>query len=522
MTDRDQRQQAPDGWEWPAEQVRRLGHDVVDLLADYLSGLPQRPVFRPYPAELVEALGSEPVPAMGAPVEAVLDDFRRQVAPYPFGNGHPRFHAWVNSPPHLLGVYAEALAAAMNPSVAGGNHAAVHVEHQVVRWFAELAGYGPDSAGLLVSGGSMATLTALAVARHRAGQRAGIDVRADGVQAPVDEGGAPPRRFVLYLGTESHGAARKAVELLGLGASAIRTIDSDREHRMRPDLLRARIERDRAEGHVPVAAMASAGTTNTGAIDPLDDIADVCAEQGVWLHVDAAYGGPAVLLLDRYQQSRAGLARADSLALDPHKWLYAPVDAGLVLLRDGAAARDTFSLVPPYLRTDGDPAGVGGPVWFSEYGFEQTRPFRALKIWMLLKHLGLAGYRELISHDLALAERLAATVQAAPDLELLARGLSVVCFRCRPPSPRLGPAPEQDQEPEQGRDSLDELNRRVLAAVQLGGRAFLAGTTVDGVFALRACLVNPGTGAADVDAVVAEVRAALATLAPAPAPGSLT
>jgi glutamate/tyrosine decarboxylase-like PLP-dependent enzyme len=426
-------------------------------------------------------------------MDAVLDDFVEQVAPYPFGNGHPRFFAWVNSPPHLLGVFAEALAAAMNPSVAGGNHAAVHIERLVVRWFADLCGFGDDSTGLLVSGGSMATLTALTVARHRAAQRAGVDVRADGLQGHQ-------RRFVLYLGADGHGSARKAAELLGIGSANIRTVASDDCHRLRADALRRHVERDLADGLVPVAVMASAGTVNTGAVDPLDAIADVCAEHEVWLHVDGSYGGPAVLLLHEHTQTRAALARVDSLAMDPHKWLYAPVDAGLVLIRDRQLARDAFSLVPPYLRTDDDPDGVGGPVWFSEYGFDQTRPFRALKVWLLLKHLGVAGYRDLIAHDVAVADRLAAGVTAAPDLELLANGLSVVCFRCRP----VDWAGD-------GR-ALDALNRQVLSAVQLGGHAFLAGTSVNGMFALRACVVNPGSSAADADALLAEVRTVLSRL----------
>jgi len=469
------------GWRWSADDVREIGHRAVDLIADHLTGLPDRPVFRPYPQQPAAAL-----PHTGSPVDAVLDEFAGRIAPYPFGNGHPRFAAWVNSPPHLLGVFAEALAAAMSPSVAGGNHAAVHIEHEVVRWFADLARFPQTSRGLLVSGGSMATLTAFAVARHRAARRAGIDVRADGLQGH-------DRRFVLYLGTEGHASARKAAEMLGIGSANIRVIGSDDGHRMRPDLLREQLGRDRADGLNPVAVMASAGTVNTGAIDPLDAIADVCAEYDVWLHIDGSYGGPAMLLLDEHVAARQALAHVDSIALDPHKWLYAPVDAGLVLLRDGELARDAFSLVPPYLRTDDDPGGVGGPVWFSEYGFDQTRPFRALKVWMLLRHLGLDGYRELIARDVAVAGRLAAAVEAAADLELLAHGLSVVCFRCLPAQP--------------GADA-DALNRQVLTHVQLSGRAFLAGTTVDGVFALRACVVNPTMGSADAEAIVAEVRAA--------------
>jgi aromatic-L-amino-acid/L-tryptophan decarboxylase len=486
----------PPAWNWNSGEVRVVGYRVVDIIADYLSTLPRQAVFRPFPAQRTRALAAEPIPDVGDSIEALLDEFTAHVAPYPFGNGHPRFFAWVNSPPHVLGIFAEALAATMNPSVAGGNHAAVHLEHQLVRWFADLIGFPPGSTGLLVSGGSMATLTALTVARYQAAQRAGIDVRREGLHGQ--------RSFVLYLGAEGHGSARKAAELLGIGSDNVRVIGSDDSHRLRPDLLRSQIERDVAAGLVPVAVMATVGTVNTGSIDPVDAVADVCAEHQVWLHVDGSYGGPAVVLLDRYERTRTALARVDSIAMDPHKWLYAPVDAGLVLLRDREATRSAFSLVPPYLRTDNDSAGVGGPVWFSEYGFDQTRPFRALKIWLLLKHLGVAGYRELIGRDIAVAERLAAGVTAASDLQLLAQGLSVVCFRCRPADWT-------------GDDkALDELNEQVLSAVQLGGQAFIAGTSVDGVFALRACVVNPGTSGTDADMLLAEVTATLSRLTSQP------
>jgi aromatic-L-amino-acid decarboxylase len=276
---------------------------------------------------------------------------------------------------------------------------------------------------------------------------------------------------------------------------------------MRPDELERLVLADQAAGKLAVAVVATAGTANTGAIDPLGEIAGVCAQYGIWLHVDGAYGAPAILLLDRYQTVRDGLARADSLAVDAHKWLYAPVDAGLVLLRDGAAARDTFSLVPAYLRTDGDEDGPGGPVWFSEYGLEQTRPFRALKVWMQLRHLGRDGYRRLIAADLATARELRLAIEASADFELLASGLSVVCFRHRPAGmdpARLASAGLDGA----GLDGagLDRHNRAVLKSVQLGGRAFLAGTTVNGAFALRACIVNPGLTAARVPGLLRDIR----------------
>ena len=446
-------------------------------------------MFRPVPRELIDGFAHEPLPTVGLTPEAVLADFAQRIAPYPFGNGHPRFFGWINSPPDVMGIFAEALAATMNPSVAGGNHAAVYVERAVIGWFRDLLGFPAESMGLLVSGSSMANLTGLAVARHTAGQQVGYDVRARGLQQNSSDG----PRFVVYASQEGHSSIRKAVELLGIGADNLRTIGVDESDRMRVPELEAALLRDRAAGYVPMAVAASAGTTNTGAIDPLTELADLCAAHGVWLHVDGAYGAPAILTT-RYHDVLSPLARADSVALDPHKWLYVPVEAGLVLVRSGAAMRDTFSLVPPYLRTDNSLEGVGGPPWFSEFGFQQTRGFRALKVWMTLKHHGLDGYRALMEHDLALADRLAAQIQAAPDLELLAAGLSVVCFRVAPPAI----ASQADQ--------LDELNRRVLAAVQMGGQAFVTGTTVRGQFALRACVVNPRTSPEDVDLLVRLVR----------------
>ncbi len=469
-------------WAWSSEDIKRIGYQVVDLIAEHLTTLPGRPVFCPLPEALAEEILAESAPHEGSAPETVLANFAARVEPYPFGNGHPRFFGWINSPPEVIGVFAEALAAAMNPSVAGGNHAAVYVERQVVNWFKTLLGFPPDGMGLLVSGGSMATLTALAVARHVGAARAGLDVRARGLQGHA-------QRLVIYTGEEGHSCIRKAVELLGLGGDALRVIPSDDQYRMRVPELEAQIRRDLDAGHQPLAVAASAGTVNTGAIDPLAEIAEVCGRHDLWLHVDGAYGGPAILV-DRYRAALEPLALADSVALDPHKWLYVPVEAGLVLVRDAAAMRDAFSLVPSYLRTDGSPTGVGGLPWFSEYGVQQTRGFRALKVWMALKHRGLDGYAAAIERNIALAEHLAARIREHPDLELIASGMSVVCFRYAPPTLRAD------------LDRLDALNKALLEDVQLGGRAFLSSTVLRGRFVLRACIVNPRTAREDVDALL--------------------
>jgi aromatic-L-amino-acid decarboxylase len=472
---------------WTAEEIRRMGYRAVDLIVEHLATMPEQAVFRAYPTALVEAMEQAPLPEDGQSADEVMNDFARDVAPYPFGNGHPRFYGWVNSPPTPIGVFADALAAAMNPSVAGGNHAAVHVERQVVRWMKALVGFPAESMGLIVSGASVATLTGLAVARHVALARAGRDVRENGLQ-----GSGPP--LVVYKGAEGHGCSQKAVELLGIGRAHLRVVDSDSQLRLVPAALDAAIRADRDAGRIPMAVVASAGTVNTGAIDPIDAIADICAEHGVWLHVDGAYGAPAILTA-QYRDALQPISRADSLAVDPHKWMYVPVEAGLVLVRDASAMRDTFSLVPPYLRIDGDEHGVLGPPWFSEFGIQQTRGFKALKVWMSLKHHGTNGYRRLIERDCALADHLARCVEDAEDFECLdPRGLSIVCFRYAPP-PLRGNAV-----------ALDALNRRVLSEMQLGGEAFVSGTVIRGQFWLRACIVNYLATEADIEAMLDIVR----------------
>jgi glutamate/tyrosine decarboxylase-like PLP-dependent enzyme len=428
-------------------------------------------------------LQDQPLPDRGRPLDVLLADIEAHVLPYPMGNGHPRFFGWVNSPPAPAGVVVEPIAAAMNPSCAGGDHAAVALERCVVRWLAGLLGYpGPPGGGLLTSGASVATIASLAAARHRAAARDGWDVRAGGLA------GRPP--FALYVSAETHSCLRKAAELLGIGAHGVRVVPVDGEFRMDPAALRSALARDRGAGLRPFCIAATAGTVNTGAIDPLDQLADIAAEQDLWLHVDGAYGALGVLdpaIAPRY----AGLERADALVLDPHKWLGVPVDCGCLLVREPAGLREAFSLVPPYLRDD----DAGGPGWFSEYGPEQTRPFRALRTWATMAHLGRSGITALVLRAAALARTLAGMVDRADDLERLAPAVtSIVAFRYRGA----------------GRDDarLDAINRAIPPAVQRRGRAFLTGTRLAGHEALRACIIHPGTTEDDLAILLDEVRAA--------------
>lgn len=470
-----------------AGEFRRLGHEVVDLVADHLAGVRERPVFKAMTDDQRRALLEQPLPDEGVAPESALRRFVETVLPHPMGNGHPRFFGWVNAPPAPIGVLSEMLAAAMNPSCAGGDHAAIYLERCAVRWLMELVGFPVDgSMGLLVSGGSMASLTCLAAARHRAVAAAGGDVRSDGLRA------GPPL-LTLYISEEGHSCLRKSAELLGLGARAVRVVPVDTEFRLDVAALRAEVAADRGRGAVPFCVCASAGTVNTGAVDPLGALADLCAEERLWLHVDGAYG--ALGALDPAASRRyAGMERADSLALDPHKWLSVPVECGCALVRDGALLREAFSLVPHYLQTE-EGKGFGGLPWYAEYGFQQTRGFRALKLWMTLQHLGRRGVAAHVARHNDLARRLAGLIEAAPDLELAAPPtLSIVCFRYVPDGWSRGDR------------RLDGLNKAIMQDTQAGGETFLTNAVIWDRFVLRACILHYGTTERDIAALVDAVR----------------
>jgi aromatic-L-amino-acid decarboxylase len=468
------------------EEFRKLGYQAVDLAASYLAELPARPVFQRMQESERQALMQMPLPVAPLSGDEILRRLAEQILPHPMGNGHPRFFGWVNSPPAMLAVITEILAAAMNPSCAGGDHAAIYLEHCVIRWLIELFGFPIDgSAGLLVSGGSAASLTALAAARHRALGELGIDVRKQGV-------GGTHADLRLYASTQVHACVQKAVELLGLGSECIRWIGVDEEFRVSVDELRQAIHEDRQKGRHPFCIVASAGSVQTGAIDPLDALATEAAESKLWLHVDGAYGAAAILD-PNCRPLFAGIERVDSVALDPHKWLSVPVECGSVLVRDGSLLRDTFSLVPPYIGTEPG-KGIGNLPWFAEYGFQQTRGFRALKLWVTLAHAGTSGLGQQIARQIALARYLEQKIQGTPDLELRSKGkLSIVCFRFVP----LGLAGNEE--------ALNALNKTIMERMQANGAAFLTNTTLDGRFLLRACILHYGTTERDIDAMLENV-----------------
>lgn len=462
------------------DELRALGHRMVDEVLTYLQTIRERPVWRPIPDEVKAAL-RRPLPRQGQGADAAYQDFRQHVLPHPMGNIHPRFWGWVIGTGTPFGALAEMLAAAMNPNMGGGDHVANYVEAQVLDWFKEMVGYPADASGLLVSGGSMANLVGLTVARNA---RAGFDIRKDGV-------GAAPRRLTMYGSREMHSSVQKGVELLGLGSDALRLIPVDEEFRIDVAALERAIRDDRAAGYQPVCLIGNAGTVMTGATDDLAALADIAEREGLWYHVDGAFG--AIAALDPELRLRlAGMERADSIAFDPHKWLYVPIEVGCILVRNREVHRRAFSLTPEYLK-HAERGIAGGEWWPSDYGIQLTRGFRALKVWLSLKEHGTDKYARLVRQNVEQAQYLAQLVCASPDLELLAPvPLNIVCFRYR------GRGGDDER--------LNELNAELLMRLHERGIAVPTNASIDGKFAFRVANVNHRSRREDFEVLVEAVR----------------
>ena len=466
--------------EMTPEEFRRLGYAVVDMLSTQLTAV-QSGLARPLmPDTLSRALTDQPLPEQPTPVEDLLKRVQDEILPYPMGNQNPRFFAWVNSTAAPLAVLGEFVAAAHNASVAGGHHAATYVEHAVLNWLKEILTYPRSAGALLTSGGSVANLIGLATMRH---VKAPQNVRTHGLH---DQ----PQPLVVYASTQAHSCIQKSVELLGFGSQYLRRIPANEAYQIDVEALKAQIHQDRVNGLLPVCVAASAGTVNTGAVDPLDQLADLCAAEGLWLHVDGAYGGVGILDPD-VSALYKGIERADSIAIDPHKWLYMPIECGCALVKDAEAMRAAFSLLPDYLRNDRELP------WFSEYGVQQTRGFKALKLWLVMQQIGVEGFRHLIGANNQLAALLAHKITQQPDFELVSGGpLSIVCFRYVPSN----------------HPDVDGLNAQLPTRLQQDGRVFITGTRLKDRPVLRMCIVNFRTTEADLDLalqVIREVGAAI-------------
>ena len=477
MSDPFEREESLDPQDW--NELKALGHRMVDDMIDYLSSVRDRPTWQPVSDGARDAL-QQPVPREPQGAEGAYHDFLNNVLPFPMGNIHPRFWGWVIGTGTASGALAEMLAATMNPNVGGGDHVANDVEAQVIAWCADLMGFPSDAGGLLTSGGSMANLVGLTVARNA---RLDFDVREHGLQGSS-------RRWTVYGSTQMHSSIQKAVELLGLGHASLREIPVNDDLQIDIEQLERAIADDRAAGHRPFCLVGNAGTVNTGAFDDLNRLADIATREDLWFHVDGAFGAWA-RLSDQLRGLTQGMERADSLAFDLHKWMYVNYEAGCALVRDEEAHRRAFSLTPDYLE-HAERGLAAGHLWFSDYGVQLSRGFRGLKIWMSFKEHGLDKYARLIQQNADQAHYLAELVDETPELERMAPvPLNIVCFRYT--------ADGLDA------DALNRLNREILMELHEQGIAVPSYTMLDGAYVLRVAITNHRSRRDDFDLLVREV-----------------
>jgi aromatic-L-amino-acid decarboxylase len=467
--------------EMAPDAFREAGHRLVDVVADFLSSLPARPVTRDETPSALRALLPGQLPVRGEDPARLLAEVGPLLFDHSLFNGHPRFFGYITASAAPVGALADLLAAAVNPNVGGWQLSPIasEIEGQCVRWIAELLGMPPQTEGLLVSGGNMANFVGFLAGRRA---KAGDALREKGA-------GAGPR-LLAYASAETHTWIQKAADLFGHGTGSIRWIPVKDDLTVDTDALLRRIAEDRRQGDRPFLLVGNAGTVSTGAVDPLARLAAIAREHDLWFHADGAYGAPAVLAAEAPREL-AGLAEADSVAVDPHKWLYAAVEAGCTLVRHPGVLADTFSYTPPYYRFEGEEEDPR--VNYFERGPQNSRGFRALKVWLALRQAGVEGYRRMIGDDIRLARELHRRVEATRGLEAWTQGLSVSTFRYVPPD--LAPRAQEVEA------YLNELNEELLHRVKTSGELFLSNAVVRGTFLLRACIVNFRTSLPDVGAV---------------------
>jgi aromatic-L-amino-acid/L-tryptophan decarboxylase len=486
-----------------AETFRQHGHLLIDEIAAFLDSFTERPVTTgKQPKEIRAVLGEDTLPADGMPVENVFKEARKLLFDHSLLNGSPRFWGYITSSAAPAGILAEMLAASVNPNVGAYilSPMATEIERQAIRWIAEFIGFTKDCGGLFVSGGNMANITGLLAARKA---KATWNIRKEGLIN---------RHMLIYCSKGTHTWINKAADLLGFGTNNIRWIEMDEQQQMNVHLLEQQIRIDQQQGYLPFVVVATAGSVSTGAIDPFEIIASVCRRYNLWLHVDGAYGAPAVAVPE-FSHLFKGMEQADSIALDPHKWLYSPLEAGCILVRNEQALRDTFSFRPEYYNFNGkedDPV-----INFHESGFQNSRGFRALKVWITLKQAGKNGYISMIHDDIKLAAKLFSIANAHEELEAVSHQLSIVTFRFIP----------KEYNNAYPADYLDKLNEALVNRVQAGGEVFLSNAVVNNNYCLRVCIVNFRTSAEDIEtlaAIVIRTGRAIVTGSPKKQCGSRT
>lgn len=453
--------------------IRELGHQIIEDMVDYLTDLDDQPVWKKIPAEVKENL-KQSIPYVPSNPDEVYKEFKRDIFPYPKGNIHPRFFGWVEGNGTALGALAELLASIMNPNVGIGEHSGMYVERQVLDWCKQMLNYPSYSSGILLSGASMANITALLVARNAASDA----IKADGVHADAAVG-----KLTAYCSSETHNCIVKAMEVIGLGHKQLRKIPVDEYYQIDTTALRKQIVYDQQEGYTPFCLIGNAGTVNTGAIDPMDELLRIAREFDLWFHVDGAFGALAKMV-PVYKDKLKALEEADSIAFDLHKWMYMPYEVGCVLIRDADMHRKTFTVEADYLAAH--KRGVAaGPETFSHFGMELSRGFKALKVWMSLKEHGLEKYQKLIAQNITQASCLGSLIKGKPRLELMADiPMNVVCYR-------FNPGHLDDF-------NLNRLNKELLMRLYESGVAAPTYTFLDGRYAIRVSLTNHRTKQKDL------------------------
>jgi aromatic-L-amino-acid decarboxylase len=463
----------PSNW----EDLRRLGHEMVDTMMDYLQQVGQRPAWQKVPEEAVMAM-RQPLPREGQDIRRVYQEFVTQILPYNINNVHPRFWAWVQGGGTPAGMLADMLASGMNANLAIGNQAPVYVERQVLDWSKEMFGFPSEASGILTSGGSMANITALIVARNHFSPT----IKQRGLQ---DQGGP----LCIYGSEETHNCIIKGVEAIGIGGDHFRKVPVDDHYRIRIDLLQEMIASDKEKGYLPFCIVGNAGTVNTGAVDNLDELAAIAHREKCWFHIDGAFGA-IPYILPEWKKKLQGLEKADSLSFDFHKWLYINYEVGCVLVRNAKAHLAAFSAPASYLLTH-ERGLAAGPIPFSAHGLELSRGFKALKVWMLLKEHGIEKYGRMVRQNLEQAQFLGSLVQARGGLELLAEvAMNIVCYRYNPGG--LGEA------------ELNGLNKEILMRLQEEGIAAPSHTLLNGRYSIRVAITNHRSRREDFEVLVLE------------------
>ena len=465
------------------DEFRKLGHQLVDQIAVFLDGQVQRPVTtKASPQDMRKLLCPDTLPERSSPANSLLDEAAKLLFQHSLLNGHPRFWGYITSSAAPIGMLADLLAAAVNPNVGAAvlSPIASEIETQTISWIADLIHYPRSCGGLLTSGGNTANFICFLAARQA---KANWDLKVEGISTAN-------QRLLVYVSNETHTWIDKAAELFGLGAKSVRWISTNSNQQMDIDALEKQIEADRADNQQPFLVVGTAGTVSTGAIDPLIEIASICKKYDLWFHVDGAYGAPAAMLPNAPAEL-LGLSEADSIALDPHKWLYSPLEAGCALVRKPKHLVETFSHNPAYYNFDGvkeDPT-----LNYYEFGIQNSRGFRALKVWLGLRQVGREGYVQMIGDDIMLAHSLYKAVDSYPELQAITQNLSIVTFRFVPAQLYSTPIAVDSY--------LNKLNEELVNCLQKSGEAFISNAVVDDKYLLRACIVNFRTTLSDVEAL---------------------